>query len=107
MNPNTPIFDQLSDELACCILARLTDEQLKIFAASSVGNRLLVNAADAYGREICVRALGEKGLTLDPYVISKTEFIGINFLRFQGILLYYAYVLSVLLLYYLQIQKSR
>jgi hypothetical protein len=78
------MFDMLSDEPAFCILANLSDEHLKIFAAASERNRLLVGAADAYGLGVCLRALGEKGLTLAPLVISKIEFIGVNFLRFRG-----------------------
>ncbi len=74
----------LSEESAFCILARLTDDKIEIFAAASEGNRFLVQAADAYGRGICARALRENGLNLDPYVLKKTAFVGINFLRFLG-----------------------
>ena len=78
------MLDMLSDEIFFCILANLSDKHLKIFGAASKRNRLVVDAADAYGLGVCLRALGEKGLALAPLVISKTEFIGVNFLRFRG-----------------------
>ncbi len=84
MNSGTSMFDLLSNELAFGILVNLADEHLRIFAAASEGNRLLVSAADAYGLGVCVIALGEAGVTLNPFVARKTEFIGVSFLRFQG-----------------------
>ena len=79
------MFDMFSEDSAFRVLARLTNEELKIFAAASQGNRFIVKAADTHGREICIRTLGEKGFILDPYVFRMKDFVGINFLRILGV----------------------
>jgi hypothetical protein len=79
-------MNRLSDELACRILVNLEDENLNVFAAASDQHQLLVKTIDTHGREMAVRALGNQGVTLDPGVMRTTQFIGINYLRFKGML---------------------
>ena len=78
------MFHLLYNELASCILVKLDDEKLEIFAATSERNHRLVKKINADVLKMAVRALAIEGYTLDPYVIRATKFIGISFLRFQG-----------------------
>jgi hypothetical protein len=81
------MLELLSNELLFSILLHLDDRGLDNFAATSEHHQLLVNSIEAHGQEMAIRALGNVGLALDPYLLRTNKFIGIKFLQFQGMLL--------------------